>query len=254
MNADPEANLTPPVNSSAGNLIHVQVVVQCAAAEAFLHFTDPAFVATRLADLAQVDPEIGGKYEIFWDSPPALSNRATSGCKITVLVPVRLLGFDWIGPTMFDDAMNVIDPATHVLVVFLPIADAATEVHLVHSGWGHSPRLMSRGSGSTARGAVRYRRWLRSSAAPRVSCAGASRHGVKAQAAALRAGRRDLDRHGPRKPFRESAARAFPAQRAHFLERLEPPDRVIDAFTRALERLADRLQRLFVVHTSGSSS
>lgn len=136
----------PPVNSNLDHVIHASAVLNCAPAEAFRHFTDSKLLAEWLADRADVEPKVGGKYEIFWNSPPAPPNRGTSGCKITLLVPDKLLGFDWIGPTMFDDAMNIADPATHVLVTFIPIGDHATEVHLVHSGWGHSaawdkPRL-----------------------------------------------------------------------------------------------------------------
>jgi uncharacterized protein YndB with AHSA1/START domain len=134
-----ETDQAAPVHSNTGNLIHVTAVLRCSPAEAFRHFTDSGLLATWLADRADVEPKIGGKYEIFWKSPPAPPNRGTTGCKISVLVPDKLLGFDWIGPTMFDDAMNVADPATHVLVAFVPVADGMTEVHLVHSGWGHSP-------------------------------------------------------------------------------------------------------------------
>lgn len=119
--------------------LHAVAVLKCLPAEAFRQFTDSALLATWLADRADVEPKVGGKYEIFWESPPAPPNRGTTGCKISLLVPERLLGFDWIGPTMFDNAMNVADPATHVLVAFVPLSNGTTEVHLVHSGWGHSP-------------------------------------------------------------------------------------------------------------------
>lgn len=134
--AEPEK--TPAVNSNLDHVIHTSAVLKCSPAEAFRHFTDSALLATWLADRADVDPKIGGKYEIFWNSPPAPPNRGTSGCKISLLVAEKLLAFDWIGPTMFDRPMNVADPATHVVVTFLPLKDGTTEVHLVHSGWGHS--------------------------------------------------------------------------------------------------------------------
>src|SRR5215203_3359800 len=96
-----------PVQANAGNLIHAHAILQCSLPEAFRQFTDSKLLATWLADSAEVEPKIGGKYEIFWKSPPAPPNRGTSGCKISVLVPDKLLGFDWTGPMMFDDAMNV---------------------------------------------------------------------------------------------------------------------------------------------------
>jgi uncharacterized protein YndB with AHSA1/START domain len=139
MAASAETGQDLPVNSNTGNLIHATAVLHCPPAEAFRHFTDSGLLAEWLADRAEVEPKVGGKYEIFWKSPPAPPNRGTSGCKISVLVPDKLLAFDWIGPTMFDDAMNIADPATHVVVTFVPLPGGATEVHLVHSGWGHSP-------------------------------------------------------------------------------------------------------------------
>jgi uncharacterized protein YndB with AHSA1/START domain len=134
-----ELAATPRVNSNVDHVIHAVALLKCSSAEAFRQFTDSALLATWLADRADVEPKVGGKYEIFWKSPPAPPNRGTTGCKISLLVSERLLGFDWIGPTMFDDAMNVADPATHVLVTFVPLPNGTTEVHLVHSGWGHSP-------------------------------------------------------------------------------------------------------------------
>jgi uncharacterized protein YndB with AHSA1/START domain len=113
--------------------------LKCTPAEAFRQFTDAELLSAWLADRADVEPKLGGKYEIFWTSPPAPPNRGTAGCRVTVFVPAKLLGFDWIGPTMFDDPMNAADPATRVSVSFVAQADGSTEVHLVHTGWGHSP-------------------------------------------------------------------------------------------------------------------
>ncbi len=129
----------PSVHSNADNVIHAVALLKCSPAEAFRHFTDSKLLATWLADSADVEPKLGGKYEIFWKSPPAPPNRGTTGCRITVLVPEKLLGFDWIGPNMFDDSMNGADPATHVLVSFAGQPNGTTEVHLIHTGWGHSP-------------------------------------------------------------------------------------------------------------------
>ncbi|MEY2563354.1 MAG: hypothetical protein QOH88_1547 [Verrucomicrobiota bacterium] len=129
----------PPMHSNAGNVIKAIAVLKCTPAEAFRQFTDAKLLGTWLGDRAEVEPKLGGKYEIFWKSPPAPPNRGTTGCRITVFVPEKLLGFDWIGPTMFDAPMNVADPATHVLVSFIPRPDGTTEVHLIHTGWGHSP-------------------------------------------------------------------------------------------------------------------
>jgi uncharacterized protein YndB with AHSA1/START domain len=95
-------------------------------------------LSSWLADSADVAPQVGGKYEIFWD-PAVVANDGTRGCKITGIEPGKFLSFDWRGPTMFQHSMNAADPLTHVVVFFIPYSngsESGTEVHLVHSGWG----------------------------------------------------------------------------------------------------------------------
>lgn len=86
---------------------------------------------------AEIEPFLGGKYELFWDKHSRERN-STLGCKVTVLVEESLLGFEWKGPPEFASFMNQ-DLLTHVTVFFLPAGPAQTNVHLVHSGWGSSP-------------------------------------------------------------------------------------------------------------------
>jgi uncharacterized protein YndB with AHSA1/START domain len=117
-------------------IIHVSALLHCNPNRAFQYFINNDLLSSWLADSADVEPTVGGKYEIFWD-PAIVENDGTRGCKVTAIEPGKLLSFDWRGPTMFEQTMNVADPLTHVVVFFIPALDeASTEVHLVHSGWG----------------------------------------------------------------------------------------------------------------------
>jgi uncharacterized protein YndB with AHSA1/START domain len=119
-------------------IIHRSALLRCNPDRAFEYFTTNDLLSSWLADSAEVEPVVGGKYEIFWD-PAIVENDGTRGCKVTAIEPGKFLSFDWRGPTMFEQTMNVADPLTHVVVFFIPYADGAergTEVHLVHSGWG----------------------------------------------------------------------------------------------------------------------
>jgi uncharacterized protein YndB with AHSA1/START domain len=117
-------------------IIHRSALLRCTPDRAFEFFTDNDLLSSWLADSGEVEPVMGGKYEIFWD-PALVENDGTRGCKITAIEPGKFLSFDWRGPTMFEQTMNVADPLTHVVVFFIPSPDGAgTEVHLVHSGWG----------------------------------------------------------------------------------------------------------------------
>lgn len=99
-------------------------------------FTKNASIQTWLAQIADVEPCVGGKYELFWDADNREIN-STIGCKITAIEPDTLLCFEWKGPVQFAHFMNIADPLTHVVVSFSAICDDenATEIHLVHTGW-----------------------------------------------------------------------------------------------------------------------
>lgn len=122
-------------------ILHHSVRLSCTRPQAFEMFTSGEKLATWLANLAEVEPVQGGKYELFWD-PSDKENNSTLGCKVTALEPNRLVAFDWKGPVQFKHFMNVEGRLTHVAVFFAPADDAPsdeTEVHLIHSGWGDTP-------------------------------------------------------------------------------------------------------------------
>jgi uncharacterized protein YndB with AHSA1/START domain len=100
-------------------------------------FTDNELLASWLTNLADVEPHVGGKYELFW-VPDEREYNSTIGCKITAMEPNKLLSFEWKGPKTFKDFMNTANPLTHVVVMFVGCVEGAgscTEVHLIHTGW-----------------------------------------------------------------------------------------------------------------------
>jgi uncharacterized protein YndB with AHSA1/START domain len=119
-------------------IIHQSVSLNCNAVEAFQEFTTAERLTRWLAADAEVEPKVGGKYELFWDVEERDKN-STRGCRITALEPAKLLAFDWKGPEQFQHLMNVAHPLTHVTIFFLPLSEAATEVRLIHTGWGDTP-------------------------------------------------------------------------------------------------------------------
>lgn len=126
-------------------VLHLSARLQCTPEKAFQMFTVNDLVERWLVrpyggQNAEIEPRIGGKYELFWD-PKDRENDSTIGCKITAFQPGKFLSFEWKGPKQFKDFMNVADPLTHVVVFFLPLSGRdkqTTEVNLVHSGWGNS--------------------------------------------------------------------------------------------------------------------
>ncbi len=123
------------------NVLHNSVRLECTAQRAFEMFTDNELLESWFPPLADVEPWVGGKYELFWN-PDDKENDSTIGCKVTAIAPDKLLAFDWKGPVMFKDFMNNADPLTHVAVVFADCgegSEACSEVHVIHSGWRSSP-------------------------------------------------------------------------------------------------------------------
>lgn len=125
----------------ADRVIHCAVRLRCDAHHAFELFTVGQLLQTWLAPVAEVEPRVGGKYELFWE-PSLKENNSTLGCRITALQPDQFLSFEWKGPTEFKRFMNEADPLTHVVVCFIPANVGSiiwTDVHLIHSGWRSTP-------------------------------------------------------------------------------------------------------------------
>jgi uncharacterized protein YndB with AHSA1/START domain len=109
------------------------------AEEAWILWTDSKKLEKWLTTEANVDPKVGGPYELFWD-PSNHSENSTLGCKITALVPYKLLAFEWRGPVPYADLMNVEPFPTWVSISIEAKSLNETVVHFRHSGWGQGDR------------------------------------------------------------------------------------------------------------------
>jgi uncharacterized protein YndB with AHSA1/START domain len=119
------------------NIIHRSLKLHCNPERAFEHFTEDKSIESWLVNLAEVEPVIGGKYELFWE-PDDRENNSTIGCKVTAIEPNQLIAFEWRSPKQYKHFANQADPLTHVVVSFYPEGEW-TNVHLFHSGWRGTP-------------------------------------------------------------------------------------------------------------------
>ena len=122
-----------------GKIITQRTRLHCTSERAFALFTENAQLEAWLTRSANVEPVVGGSYELFWDLDDPESN-STLGCKITAIEPNTLLAFEWKGPPIFR-FINEVDPLTHVAIFFTPcneVLTPCTDVYLLHSGWGSS--------------------------------------------------------------------------------------------------------------------
>jgi len=125
------------VEPADDRVVHVAALLPVAPARAFADFTSPDLLTTWLTAAAEVEAEVGGRYELF-RNPRDRDVDSTIGCRITALVADELVAFQWRGPRPFRDFANGADPLTHLVVAFVP-AGTEPRVHLVHSGWRSDP-------------------------------------------------------------------------------------------------------------------
>jgi uncharacterized protein YndB with AHSA1/START domain len=130
---NPSRSLIAPVTD---RVIHLNALLSIPPARAFEYFTRPDLLTDWLTAAAEVDPKVGGKYELFWE-PADRENNSTIGCRITAMQANQLLAFQWRSPKQFKTFANGADPLTHVVVSFVP-EGSGTRIHLVHSGWRSS--------------------------------------------------------------------------------------------------------------------
>jgi uncharacterized protein YndB with AHSA1/START domain len=105
-------------------------------------WVDPDQVGVWFAAAANITPERGGAYELFWQ-PATPENESTIGCRITAISPPEQLAFTWRGPDVFASLMNEgadpLPPPTHV-TVHLSATDVGTHVEVRHGGFGDDDR------------------------------------------------------------------------------------------------------------------
>jgi uncharacterized protein YndB with AHSA1/START domain len=114
-------------------VIHHSVNLKCDSHRAFELFTVNSLLEAWLPKVAEVEPVVGGKYELFWE-PDDRENDSTLGCKVTAIAPDKLISFEWRSPRQFKHFANAADPLTHVVVCFIPNPEG-THVEVIHSGW-----------------------------------------------------------------------------------------------------------------------
>ena len=119
-------------------IIHLRRELSCSVDQTFSLFTCKKHLESWLTSEADVEPKVGGKYELFWN-PQDKHYDSTKDCKITAIEPDQFLSFEWKGPKQYHDFMNTADPLTHVVVFFIPGDRQLTIVHLIHTGWQDTP-------------------------------------------------------------------------------------------------------------------
>jgi uncharacterized protein YndB with AHSA1/START domain len=107
--------------------IVVSVEVDAAPARVFTLLTEPAALVTWWADVAELEPRVGGRVRLVFEL-----NEITG--RITRFEPPSTLAFTWTPP-------GRPDVETEVTFTLAELAPERCRVEVVHSGWEHAPEL-----------------------------------------------------------------------------------------------------------------
>jgi uncharacterized protein YndB with AHSA1/START domain len=113
--------------------ILLQVTLATPIATIWEVLTRPEYLVHWLAPRVNVDLQVGGPFELFWDSADPQRN-STLGCRILRLKEKEEVAFNWKGPAEFDRLMNQGAPLTEVSLS-LGECPEGIDVTLIHSGW-----------------------------------------------------------------------------------------------------------------------
>ena len=116
--------------------IHAETVVNAPVEEVWNAWTTVDGVKSFFAGGANIEPKVGGAYEIFFDPKAPAGHRGADGMHILLFEPNSALAFTWNAPGTFGRLRGQL---THVIVRFYPAGEGKTRVTLTHSGFGSGP-------------------------------------------------------------------------------------------------------------------
>lgn len=118
--------------------IRKEVVVSAAPAEVWKAWTTNEGAQTFFAPRADIDPAVGGHYEIHFFPQNPVGSRGAEGCRVHSIVPPSSLAFTWNQPP----AVPILRAADVKTIVYVRLEDAGpgkTRVRFTQVGWGEGP-------------------------------------------------------------------------------------------------------------------
>lgn len=114
-------------------LIRKQTVTSVSVESAWKTWTTREGVTSFFAPKANVDAQVGGPYELFFDLKAPRGFQGTEGCKILGVEPRKSLAFEFLAPPEFPNVRRV---HTRVDVIFEEVLKGGlVKVSLAHSGF-----------------------------------------------------------------------------------------------------------------------
>lgn len=118
---------------SQEKLLRKEEVVSVPLGEVWKAWTTSEGLMTFLAPKANVQPVIGGPYELYFDLNSPLGFQGTEGCKVLALDSSRAVAFDFLAPPRFPNVRRL---RSRVDLQFEEVQrGGVVKVSLIHSGF-----------------------------------------------------------------------------------------------------------------------
>src|ERR1019366_3180297 len=92
------------ITMSKARDIDISILIENPVDSVFDAWIKPELLERWLTRKANVEPNVGGAYELFWD-PERPEHNSTIGCRITDIHPNTELSFNWRGPEEYETVM-----------------------------------------------------------------------------------------------------------------------------------------------------
>lgn len=115
-------------------VIEKKKVIPLSVGEVWRLWTTTEGMTSWLVDSADIDLQIGGRYELHFMTDAPAGAQGSEGCVVLAYLPKTMLAFSWNAPPMFPTIREL---RTWVVVTLHP-RDERTHVKVVHLGWPDS--------------------------------------------------------------------------------------------------------------------
>ena len=119
--------------TAAERALDKSVVVAASLAEAWAAWTTREGITSFFAPDAQVEPRVGGPFQIYMDPGGAPGQKGADDMRVMAVQPMKMISFDWNAPPSLPEARA---QRTFVVVRFEALGERSTQVSLHHTGWG----------------------------------------------------------------------------------------------------------------------
>ncbi len=114
-------------------IIVVEETIEASASDIWTAWTTTEGIESWLADEADIELKINGKFEIYFAPDAPKGTRGSEDCRILSFLPENMLSFSWNAPPSIP-ALRDAGVKTWVVVQFVGIGENETKLQITHLG------------------------------------------------------------------------------------------------------------------------